>query len=187
MTRQGNPSPNLSDGPAGSPDKGEPVFVAVGFLRRAHGVHGEMIMDILTGFPERLRPHRTVFVGEDREPIKLASVRRHDPALLVRLEGCTTPEEAARYRNQVVCVRIDQLPELPEGEYYHHQILGIQVYLESGEKLGSLKEILETGANDVYVIAREGAEDMLLPAIEDVVLSIDVEANRMVVKLQEWL
>ncbi len=187
MKRRSQPVPEQNNSPTGSPTPGEPVFIAVGFLRRAHGVHGEMIMDVLTAYPERLRPGRKVFVGDEHEPVRLAAVRRHTPALLVRLEGCNTPEETARYRNKLVSVRVDELPPLPEGEYYHHQLIGLAVVTEAGETVGVLAEILETGANDVYLVRKTDGTELLLPAIEDVILAVDLEQKRVVVRLQEWV
>ena len=173
-------------GPSGSPSPGEPVFIAVGFLRRAHGIHGEMIMDVLTDFPERLRPRRVVYAGDEHEPVKIQSIRWHNKVMLVKILGYDTPEDAVKYRNTTLFVRRDELPDLPEGEYYHHQLLGLKVLLENGENAGVLEEILTTGANDVYTVRKADGSELLLPAIEDVVIKIDLERGEMVVCLQEW-
>jgi len=169
----------------GSLGKGEPVFIAVGFLRRAHGLHGEMIMDVLTDFPERL-PNRKVFLGDARESQQIRSIRPYHHAALVTLDGVDTPEAASRYRNTVVYVRADQLPPLPEGEYYHHELLGLQVVTDAGEVVGILEQILETGANDVYLVRRADGTELLLPVIEEVILAYEVPQGRIVVRLQEW-
>ncbi len=78
------------------------------------------------------------------------------------------------------------LPRLPEGQYYHHQLIGLKVWQEQ-EYLGELIEILETGANDVYVIQAEGAAELLIPAIPEVIKSIDIDAGTMEVHLLEGL
>jgi 16S rRNA processing protein RimM len=118
--------------------------------------------------------------------VEIVSVRWHIPAMLVRLAGCETPEDTAVYRNKTVFVRVDELPPLPEGEYYHHQLIGLSVLLETGESLGELEQILETGANDVYLVRRSDGSEMLLPAIEDVIVTVNLERKEIVVRLQEW-
>jgi 16S rRNA processing protein RimM len=174
------------DNLAGSPNPGEPVFIALGFLRRTHGIHGELVMDVLTSFPERLRPNRPVYLGEEHVPHRLGTVRWADKNMLVTIKGYATPEAAARFRNTYVYVRADALPTLPEGEYYHHQLVGLRVKTEDGQVLGVLEEIIETGANDVYVVRNEGGQETLVPAIKDVVLDVNIEAGEMTVRLQQW-
>jgi 16S rRNA processing protein RimM len=171
----------------GSPAPGEPVFLAVGKLRRSHGLGGEILMDILTDFPERLRPRKNVFIGRDYAPYVIKGVRATDKHLLVTLDGISTPEDANQFRNQFVYVRVDQLPPLPEGEFYHHELLNMQVENENGKALGVLVEILETAANDVYVVRQEGQNDLLLPAIESVIVEVDLRGKRMVVRPPDWL
>jgi 16S rRNA processing protein RimM len=140
-------------------------------------------MEVLTDFPERIRPGMQVFIGTDHRPMRLASSRRHRAGLLVAFEGVLSPEQAAGLRNQLVMVRVDDLPPLAEGEYYHHQLLGLQVVTEGGELLGELAEILETGANDVYVVRTPDGGQVLLPAIEQVILEIELSAREMRVRL----
>lgn len=179
-------SPQSRDQTAGSPVEGEPVFVAVGFLRRPHGIHGEMLMDVLTDFPERMKPNRQLFLGEAHEPVRIEKVRWADQSMLIKFEGLDTAEDIGRYRNTVVYVRTDQLPPLPEGQYYHHQLLGLKVTSDQGVFLGILEQILETGANDVYLIRTPEEKELLLPAIEEVVLSVNLDSGEMIVHLQEW-
>jgi 16S rRNA processing protein RimM len=170
----------------GSPD-GEPVYLAVGFLRRAHGLHGEMVMDLHTDFPERLREGRTLFIGSEHRQMTLLGARPHAKGTLVRLKGVETPEEASKLRNQWVYVRRTDLPGLPEGQLYQHELLGFQVVDEEGQTLGELVEILETGANKVYVVRDEAAKELLLPAIPAVVLELDAARRLMRVHVLEGL
>jgi 16S rRNA processing protein RimM len=185
MTRK-EPPVSKSDGSTGSPEKGEPVFVALGYLRRSHGIHGEMVMDILTDFPERLRPNRPVYLGEEHAPHRLGTVRMANKVMLVSIKGYTNPEEAARFRNTYIYIRADSLPALPEDAYYYHELVGMAVLDETGKPLGELKEIIETGANDVYVVRNEDGDELLLPAIADVVLNVDIERQEMIVRPQSW-
>lgn len=164
----------------------EPGFVVVGKLRRAHGVRGEMVLEVLTDFPERLVPRKVVFVGRDKAPLKLRSVRDHDRYLLVSFEGRYDPDAVADLRNADVYVKTDTLPALPEGEYYYHQLLGLDVVDETGSLLGRLTQIIETGSNDVYVVMAEDGSELLLPALEEVILSVDLEKKEMRVHPPEW-
>lgn len=170
----------------GLPQTGEPVFLAIGRLRRPHGIDGEINMEILTDFPERIRARRFVFVGDDHAKMRITHVRRHDRALLVSFEGLESDEAVGRLRNKIVYIRAENLPDLPEGEYYHHQLLGMRVISEDEKEIGFLSEILETGANDVYLIQSPDGEETLLPAIADVVLEVNVERHEMRVRLPEW-
>ena len=170
----------------GSPD-GEPVYLVVGFLRRAHGVHGEMIMDLHTDFPERLRNGKKLFVGEEHQSVTLASARAHAKGMLVKFEGIENPEEAARFRNQWVYVKAADVPPLPEGQIYQHELFGFQVLDENENPLGELVEIIETGANNVYVVRDTSGRELLLPNIPSVILNLDPARRIMHVHLLEGL
>ncbi len=172
----------LPEDESGSPG-GEPLYVVVGYLRRPHGVRGELLMEVHTDFPERLQVGVRVFVGEDRLPLSIVGRRGHARGLLIAFDGVETREQAATLRNQYVYVLAADRPPLPEGEYYHHQLLGLQVVDENGRLLGKLTEILETGANDVYIVRTPKGRDLLLPAIDEVVLDVDLARRQMRVHL----
>ena len=170
----------------GSPKASEPVFLLVGRFRGAHGVKGEITMEVLTDFPQRLRPNRTVYVGEDHRPLRIHATRWKDHWLLVSFEGIGDRNEAALLRNQPVYVRAEESPPLADGEYYYHQLIGLNVIEESGNRIGVLSEILETGANDVFVVKPEHEPEILLPVIESVILKVDLDAGQIIVKPQTW-
>jgi len=171
----------------GSPTSGEPEYLVVGFLRRPHGIKGEILMDVHTDFPERLKTGLTVFVGDEYQPMVIASRRPHAAAMLVRFRGIKTPEEAGLYRNTWVYVPSANRPELPEGEYYHHQLIGLNVITDENRDLGVLVDILETGANDVYVVRDTDGRETLLPAIPPVILDVKLADRQMRVHLLEGL
>lgn len=170
----------------GSPD-GEPVYLTVGFLRRPHGLQGEINMDLHTDFPERMKSGRKLFVGEQHQPVTLASVRPHQSGLLVKLEGIETPEDAGLFRNQWVYIQAKDASPLPEGQLYQHELIGFKVMDENDNMLGELTEILETGANDVYIVKDEAGKEILLPAIPSVILELDAAHRLMRVHLLEGL
>lgn len=95
---------------------GEPDYLAVGFLRRPHGVAGEILMDLHTDFPERLKPGRKLFLGDDYQPVALAAVRAHGKSVLVTLKGIETPEAAGRFRNTWVFAKTKDMPPTAGGE-----------------------------------------------------------------------
>lgn len=169
--------------PAGSPLSGEPEYLVVGKLRHPHGVHGEMLMEIITDFPERLHAGVQVYIGDDYRPLRLHSRRNHAKGLLVAFEDYETPESVGELRNALVFTATSQLPALPEGEYYHHQLIGLNVITDEGQELGRLAEIMTTSANDIYVIRSQAGQEILLPAIDQVVQIIDLEQRKMVVHL----
>jgi 16S rRNA processing protein RimM len=179
----GTRKPRGNEQPAGSPQSGEPEFLVIGKLRAPHGLRGELLMDVLTDFPERIKPGREVYIGDDHRPLKVRSRRPASKGLLIGFDGYDTPEAAGELRNQNVFVATSGLPALPEGEYYHHQLIGLRVVSDTGEELGRLAEILDTSANDVYIIRPAEGPDLLLPAIDPVIVNIDLEQQTITVHL----
>jgi 16S rRNA processing protein RimM len=173
----------VNAGNPGSPVDGEPVYLAVGTLRRSHGIRGDMLVDVLTDFPERLKPGTYIYVGDKKQSIKITRRRPHSEGMILGFEGISTSEQTAKYRAQTVYVKGDDRPPLPEGEYYHHQIIGLNVVDESGAALGIITEIIETGANDVYVVKGVDEREILLPAIKQVLLDVNLDTKTMRVHL----
>ncbi|HSV85988.1 MAG TPA: ribosome maturation factor RimM [Levilinea sp.] len=180
-------SPDQETNPTGSPETGEPEFLAIGTLLRAHGIEGDIVMSVLTDFPERLRPGKTVFTGEEHRPLQILRTRPHGKNLIVSFKGIDNREMTALYRGQMVYVRTENVPRLPAGEYYYHQLIGLAVIDEQGTVLGTIDRILETRANDVYIIKTPDGSELLLPAVEDeVVLGVDLERREMRVRPPVW-
>jgi 16S rRNA processing protein RimM len=171
---------------AGSPGEGGPVFLVVGQLRRPHGVQGDIIMEVITDFPQRIRVGKTVYLGDKHEARQVARSRKHGQELILRLVGAEKREDVEDLTGLMVYCRADQLPALPEGQYYHHELLGIKVLDKNDVVLGVLNQILETGANDVYEIVSPQGEEILLPAIESVIINVDLEKKEMRVNPPEW-
>ncbi|PWH19678.1 MAG: 16S rRNA processing protein RimM [Anaerolineae bacterium] len=170
---------------AGSPQPGEPAFLVIGKIRRPHGVRGEVLMEIHTDFPERVQAGVLVYIGEQLQQHEIVSRRTHRDGLLIRFEGYTTPEAAGVLRNQWVYVRADDRPPLEEGEYYHHQILGMSVYDAGRGFIGWVREILSTGANDVLVIKNEQGIEQLIPFADDWIQEVNVPEKKLKVTILE--
>jgi 16S rRNA processing protein RimM len=168
---------------AGSPLPGEPAFLAVGKLRHAHGVRGEMFMEIFTDFPERLQPGIILYLGSENKQLHLTKRRQHQDGLLLTFEGYATPEEVSQFRNQVVFVKSADRPLLADGEYYHHQLISLHVITDNGKSIGIVTEILETGASDVLVIHPETGLDVLVPMVDAFVQRIDLARREITVHL----
>ncbi len=105
----------------------------------------------------------------------------------VQPDGCNSPEEAAEYVNREFLIRRDLLPPLKQGEYLYQDIIGCAVYKEDGERLGEITGIMETGANDVWVITADGHRELLIPVIHDVVRQIDVPGRKITIHVLEGL
>jgi 16S rRNA processing protein RimM len=170
----------------GSP-AGEPLYLSVGFLRRPHGVRGEIIMDLHTDFPERLRKGRKLFLGEEHKPVTLESIRVHGKGVLMKFKTIDTPGDVGQFRNQWVYAAVKDLPPLPKGQHYQHELLGFEVVDDIGNPLGVLEEVMETGANDVYIVRDLSGKELLLPNIPSVVLELDFARRIMKVHLLEGL
>lgn len=171
---------------AGSPMPGGPVFLVIGKLRKAHGVRGEITMEVMTDFPERLRPNGQVFVGDNHQPLLITSVRWKDQLMLIAFDQYNDCDKVNEFRNQLVYTQTEKLPDLQKGEFYFHELLGLRVVDESGNILGRLDEILETGANDVYLVKNEEGGEILLPVVDDVILQVKLEEGEMIVRPPLW-
>jgi 16S rRNA processing protein RimM len=168
----------------------EPRYLAIGRVAGAHGITGELKVQILTDEPTRFGRLTQVYVGregEEPQPRTLEGARLHQRRVLLRLEGCTDRTSAEALRGILIQVPIEEAIPLEEGEYYEHQIVGLAVSTTAGEPLGEVVEILYTGANDVYVVRRANRQEILLPAIASVIVEVDLEAGRLVVQLPEGL
>lgn len=171
---------------AGSAEKREPAFVLIARLQKAHGVRGEIAARLMGDHQRSLRTGRTVYIGADHLAYKILSSRPKQELLLLAFEGINQREEAALLTNSDVYARLNELPGLPKGEYYDHQLIGLQVF-ENERLLGELEEVLKTGANDVYVVHKPDGRELLLPAIPPVILKVDLDAGTMQVALMEGL
>jgi 16S rRNA processing protein RimM len=182
--RQSSPKEQWGSGATGVP---EPRFLAVGQVAGAHGIRGEIKVNILTDDPERFGRLSRVWLGRDEEepvPWPLEGYRLHHGRALLKLEGCDNRTLAESLRAHLVLVPLEEAIPLEEDEYYEHQIIGLGVWTSSGERLGEIEEILYTGANEVYIVRSDepGRKEILIPAIEEVVLEIDLEAGRMTIE-----
>jgi 16S rRNA processing protein RimM len=172
---------------SGSPQSGEPVYLTIGKLRRPHGVKGEILMEMMTEFSENIKPGIQVLVGIKKKPCTVSSIRQANKLWLVSLLGFEDCESVEIFRNQRIYMDAAQLKPLPVGRFYQHEVIGMQVLDENREVLGEVTDILVTGANDVYVIGTDSGEELLIPAIKSVIISMDRDTNAMIVHPMDWV
>ncbi len=170
--------PAHSPGGGGPPRGGDDGLVVIGVLGATHGVLGEWRFFPETDFPERLRSGRRIALcPPGAGPPVWTRLRRVRPAgslLLLAAEGVATVEAARAFVGGRVAVAAADLPPLPEGHFYHHQVVGLTVVRPDGRPLGRLTSVLATGANDVYVVRRPSGAEVLVPATRGAVEAIDV-------------
>ena len=118
--------------------------------------------------------------------LQIEGCRWHKGLALIKFRGIETQEDAERLHGVQLEVSLDEVPSLSPDSYYHFQILDMEVWTESGDFLGTVEDILSTGSNDVYVV-RQGTNEILVPAMQDVVLEVNLEKGRITVDLPEGL
>jgi 16S rRNA processing protein RimM len=166
--------------------KKEPRLLVIGEVLRPHGVRGEVRVRVLTDFPERFRLLKSVYLGRTPKPVAVESVRLHQRYVLLKLAGYDGRTAVESLRHALVQIPIEEAMPLEEDEYYLYQVVGLAAWTTQGEYLGRVREVLSTGANDVYVI-RGPKGEILLPATDEVVREVDFAAGGLTVELMEGL
>ncbi|WP_438421918.1 ribosome maturation factor RimM [Bacillus siamensis] len=164
----------------------------VGKIVNTHGIKGEVRVISKTDFAEeRYKPGNTLylFAGGAAEPIKVtvSTHRLHKQFHLLQFKEMPSLNEVEHLRNMVIKVPEEDLGELEEDEFYFHEIIGCEVVSEDGELIGTVKEILTPGANDVWVVARKGKKDALIPYIASVVKDININEKTIKIHVMEGL
>ena len=177
------PSDPLEKGSARQP----PNFLVVGRIVRPHGIRGGLVVEQLSKLIQSIRPRMKIFLGDTTTPSIVTSIRLHRGRYLLAIEGCEDRDTAEQMRDAEIRLESGEVESLQEGEYYHWQLLGLSVCCEDGEVLGEIAEIVETGANDVFVVRNETGDEVLLPAIESVIRDVDLELGKVVVHLLQGL
>lgn len=161
----------------------EPRFLLIGEVMKPHGVRGEVRVMPHTDQPERFTWLETVYLGEENpQPVAVETVRLHQNLVLLKLAGYDDRDAADSLRGQWLQVPLEEAIPLEEGEYYLFQLLGLEVYSDEGEYLGELTQVLETGANHVFVVS-DGKREILLPDTDEVIVDIDFANGRLTAHL----
>ncbi|GAB1422119.1 ribosome maturation factor RimM [Anaerolineales bacterium] len=173
-------------------ERSELHYLLIGQVLRPHGIKGELRVRILTDYPERLRSLKQLFIGKDpyqknQKNARIQGVRFHQDYLLLQLEEVNNRDLADRLRGYYLMIDIENAVPLEEGEVYAYQMIGLDIFTDQGKHLGKLSEILETGANDVYIVQSEQYGEILIPAHDETVLEINLEKERIIVQLPDGL
>ena len=161
-------------------------MVAIGRVGKAHGTRGEVRIISYSDFPQRFKALKSVYMGTSRElkEIGVEGARIHNNRqVLLKLTGIDTKDQAEGLKGALLLVEEKDVFPLPEGCYYHFQLLGLNVYDVEKGLLGPLTEIIETCANDVYVVDSSRYGQVLIPVIPQVVKDIDLAGQRIEVEL----
>ena len=171
-----------TEGP--SPDTPiESVMVSIGMVSGSHGVNGELKVMPSTDDVDSFFDRTSVWIGEETNPRRITSVRLHAGFVLLGLAGITSREECQARRGERIRIRAVDAAPLGENEFFLFQVIGLDARDETGEPVGKVVDLIDTGAKPVFVIRPEGGgPDLLLPNIPDAVLSIDPTAKTMVVR-----
>jgi 16S rRNA processing protein RimM len=177
---------DFSEASIASKHEKAPCLLVIGEVLRPHGVKGEIRVRVLTDNPERFGSLDWVYVGATLDRVRVEGARVHNAYVLLKLEGYDDRAAVEPLRQALVQIPVDEALPLGQGEYFLHQIVGLGTWTVQGEYLGRVREVLVTGANDVYVV-RGPKGEILLPAIEEVVRTIDLEGGRLVVEMMQGL
>jgi 16S rRNA processing protein RimM len=162
-------------------------FIVVGKIVKTQGNRGELRVYPLTDFPERFLTMEKVLVELQgkTEYYHIEAARLYKKFVIVRFREIADMTAAEKLKGGLLKVGREDLMELPGDSYYIFDLIGLGVFSGAGENLGTLEDVIQTGANDVYVVAREGRPPLLVPALKSVVREIDLPGKRMVVEMLE--
>ncbi|MDE5620070.1 MAG: ribosome maturation factor RimM [Ruminococcus sp.] len=161
-------------------------YLEAGKIVNTHGIRGEVKIMPYTDVPELLCEFDRLFIGKERNEIIIECSRVAKNMVIAKLEGVDTPEQAEKLRNRLLYMHRDDL-ELDEDTYFIQDLIGIEVKdADTGFVYGKITDVMQTGANDVYVIEGDGRE-YLVPAIADVIISTDIDTDSMTIRALEGL
>ncbi|MCR8641774.1 ribosome maturation factor RimM [Paenibacillus sp. N1-5-1-14] len=168
----------------------EPMYT-VGEIVNTQGIRGEIKVVPHTDFAEQrfAKGNQLIIVDVKgtQTPVVVQSSRLHKKMYILSLKDYTNINMVEKFKGSLLKITASEQEELDEDEYYYHEIIGCSVETEEGEVLGTIKEILTPGANDVWVVKRPQGKDLLLPVIDDVILDINVDEKKILVYLMEGL
>lgn len=164
-------------------------MLRVGVITSTHGVRGEVKVFPTTDDAARFKSLKQVMLDTGREyiPLEIQNVKFFKNMVILKFKGYDSINDIERYKSKNLLVTREQAVELEEDEYFIADLIGLKVVTEEGEDLGSLKDVMGTGANDVYVVETAGGKELLIPAIKDCIRNVDIEAGVMQVRLLDGL
>ena len=163
-------------------------MLRVGVITSTHGVRGEVKVFPTTDDAKRFKTLKKVIL-DGREPLELSveQVKFFKNMVILKFKGYDNINDVETWRQRDLLITRDQAVELKEDEYFITDLIGLTVVNEEEAVLGRVKDVMETGANDVYVVELTGGKELLLPAIKDCILNVDLEGGRMKVHVLDGL
>ncbi len=164
-------------------------ILRVGVITSTHGVRGEVKVFPTTDDVNRFKKLKKVLleVGKEYKELKISSVKFFKNMVILKFEGLNSINDVECFRQLSLYVTREDAVKCEEGEYFIADLIGLDVVTDKGESLGVLKDVLQTGANDVYIVEMENKKEVLLPAIKDCILNVSLEENKMEVHVLEGL
>lgn len=164
-------------------------YLQVGVITSTHGIRGEVKVFPTTDDPTRFKSLKNVILdtGKDQLPLEIEGVKFFKQFVILKFKGIDNINDIEKYRKMPLLVTREDAVELEEDEYFMADIIGMQVFTDDGAAFGTLKDILETGANDVYIIHTDAHGEVLIPAIKDCILDVNTEENKMTIHLLDGL
>lgn len=164
-------------------------LLKVGVITTTHGVRGEVKVFPTTDSADRFLElsHVLLDTGRELKDLEIENVKFFKNIAILKFKGIDNINDIEMYKGKDLWIPREEGQELAEDEYYIADLLGLSVILEDGSHFGTLKDVLETGANDVYVVTTDEGKEVLLPAIKECILDIDLEKNQMTVHLMKGL
>ncbi len=164
-------------------------LIEVGKIVNTHGLRGDVKVIAWMDSPEDFEVINTIYMKTRTELKKLTveKVRYQKNNLIVKFKEYGDINEVERFKNCVLYAERSELGELPEGTYYIVDLIGLRVVTEEGDEIGVIADVLNTGANDIYDVKREGKRNLLLPVIDDVVKDVDIDGGKVTVHIMEGL
>ena len=164
-------------------------MLRVGVISSTHGVRGEVKVFPTTDDPARFEDLETVFLDTGREKLKLeiSGVKFFKNMVILKFKGYDNINDIEKYKGRDLYITRDQAVELEEDEYFIADLIGMSVVAEDGTVLGTLADVMPTGANDVYVVRTENGKELLIPAIKECILNVDVEERAMRIHVMDGL
>ena len=164
-------------------------YLEIGQIVNTFGIKGMVKVNPFTDDIKRFDKLKTIYIEnkKGRKEYEIEEVKYHKDMVLIKLKGIETPEEANLLRQSFLLIDRDKQEPLEEGTYYIVDLLGLEVYTDENELLGTIQDIFNTGSNDIYVVKNELGKQILLPGISDVIKKVDLENKRIIVHLIQGL
>ena len=164
-------------------------LLQVGIITSTHGVRGEVKVYPTTDDPRRFRRLKEVVLdtGKEKMNLEIEGVKFFKQFVILKFKGLDNINNIEKYRQKSLYVTRKNAVRLQRDEYFIADLIGLKVQDEDGKELGTVKDVIDTGANDVYEVEMEDGKSLLLPAIKQCILNVDVENGTMQVHVLEGL